>query len=93
MLWIEKPRIPVIVNIKMLSEITPNRYESTIDFFEKKLRLNTFISTKILHAFLNLKETCNDFDAHQLIWATNVHFFPDNFIQTSSKIFIYTTCS
>lgn len=65
---------------KLLSEITLERYKSTVDRFERTLKSEKLLNEEISTTLLNLKETYNDFEKHQLIWAESLHLFPDNFI-------------
>lgn len=76
----QKTNNPGIGNNKMLSEITPQRYNSTLDRLEKELKINNYLNNEILNVFIQLKETANNFEIHQNIWANNLHFFPNKFI-------------
>lgn len=89
----QKTNNPGLGNNKILSEITTERYRSTIDRFEKQLKCSKgLLNNDILTALLQLKETCHDFEKHQLSWAKNLHLFPDNFIPPSKlpQNFSYT---
>lgn len=76
----QKTNNPGLGNNKILSEITTERYRSTIDRFENELKSKRFINNNILTALLQLKETSYDFEKHQISWAKILYLFPDNFI-------------
>lgn len=76
----QKTNNPGLGNNKILSEISQPRYNSTIDRFEKHLQLIHVLTDDIREALFKLKTTYNNFTEHQLVWAENLHLFPDNFI-------------
>lgn len=76
----QKTNNPGLGNNKLLSEITPERYKSTIDRYQKFLSLNMSLTEEIQEVLQQLKTTINDFTEHQIIWAKNLHLFPDNHI-------------
>ena len=76
----QKTNNPGLGNNKVFSEITTQRYNSTIDRFEKHLRSIQPITEQVLQTLTDLKKTSEDPQQHQIIWAKNIHLFPDNFV-------------
>lgn len=76
----QKTNNPGLGNNKLLSEITSQRYESTLMRFQRHFLLHYNVSREVEQALNELNETKNNFINHQLIWAKNLHLFPDTFI-------------
>lgn len=76
----QKTNNPGLGKSKILSEISEVRYKSTIDRFQKEILVLIPSDKGIQKVIKDLKNTCNDLTAHQLVWAQNLHLFPDNFI-------------
>lgn len=76
----QKTNNPGLGKNKILSEISEVRYESTITRVQKEFLINFPPNNEIQKVLKDLKNTCNDLTAHQLVWAQNLHLFPDNFI-------------
>jgi hypothetical protein len=64
----------------MLSEITVDRYQSTLNRFPRELRKLDLYTDEIKIALNELKDSYFDFKQHQLVWAKNLHLFPSNYI-------------
>lgn len=76
----QKTNNPGLGKSKILSEITIQRYHSTIDRFQKELSLTPDFNLNIVTALKELKETCTNLEEHQQVWAKYLHLFPNNFI-------------
>lgn len=76
----QKTNNPGLGQNKMLSEITPQRYNSTIDRLKKTLKLDNYLTTEMNNVLELLVTNCQDFEKHQLIWAKSLHLFPNNLI-------------
>lgn len=68
----------------IFSQISHIEYGDIITRFEKLLIQKNNLSlqdiVKTQEVFQQLVETCNDIATHQIIWAKNLHLFPDNSI-------------
>lgn len=71
---------PGIGNNKLLSQISEQRYFTTLDYLANELRRKGLITATISEALLKLKQTCNDITQHQISWAEYIHCFPENYI-------------
>lgn len=76
----QKTNNPGLGNNKLLSEITPKRFSTTIDRLRKEISKETHMTEAMYNALEQLKITQDNFEQHQIIWAQNLHLFPNNLV-------------
>ena len=76
---------PIQGSSKMFSNVKTDKYHRLLDTHYAGMVANTIdMSLENLQqterALVSLKITCEHFAKHQLVWASNLHLFPDNYI-------------
>jgi hypothetical protein len=71
----QKTGNPGLGKHKLLSEITVKRYETTINNFEKDMKVRSYFTDNMAIALRQLKETCLNIEQHQLVWAKSLHLY------------------
>lgn len=76
----QKTNNPGLGKNKILSEISIERYISTINRYEKEYNAKHGFNTDVFDVLQEMKKHSENFINLQLIWAKNLHLFPNDFV-------------